>query len=296
MGCTAREDDILPYSGVTVIGTGYRSTFSEMSRKGRGRNMQEQNIKEKHAILIAGFGTARPEALERAILPVEQAIQRAAGKIPCFRAFTSPTLRRKLAAEAGILVDSPAQALEKLRRAGFTLVKVQPTLLLPGREYDRLREEISSAAQGMRVIWGTPLLWEDRDLAALAEALLQAYPLPEDTALLLMGHGTGHESDRIYPALRRHLEDLGMALCTLEGGLDFGAALPSLLSGPRRKVCLAPLLLTAGAHAQKDMTGRLKPLLEAAGFQVSQCLTGLGELPAVQEMFAEKAKADPDKI
>ena len=111
-----------------------------------------------------------------------------------------------------------------------------------------------------------------------------------------MGHGTGHESDRIYPALRRHLEDLGMALCTLEGGLDFGAALPSLLSGPRRKVCLAPLLLTAGAHAQKDMTGRLKPLLEAAGFQVSQCLTGLGELPAVQEMFAEKAKADPDKI
>lgn len=252
--------------------------------------MQEQNIEGKQAILIAGFGTARPEALERAILPVEQAMQRAAGEVPCFRAFTSPTLRRKLAEETGISVDSPAQALEKLRRAGFTQVRVQPTLLLPGREYDRLREEISSAAQGMRVILGTPLLWEDRDLAALAEALRQAYPLPEDTVLLLMGHGTSHESDRLYPALRRHLERFGMALCTLEGELGFDSALTSLLSGPRRKVCLAPLLLTAGAHAQKDMAGRLKPLLEAAGFQVSQRFTGLGELPAVLELFAGKVK------
>lgn len=246
----------------------------------------------KKAILVASFGTTHLDTLEKTILPVEQAVAAAYPDIPCFRAFTSPTVRRRLKERFGMEVDSVEQALDRLARAGFTQVDLLPTLLLPGEEYNAILEQAKAAPEGLRVSVGLPLLWEDRDLAFLARTLVDEYPMPPDTVLLAMGHGTSHEADGLYLRLREYMTALGMELCTVEGSMDFDAAVRNLLALPQRKVHLVPLLLVAGEHSKNDMAGpgpeSLRSLLTAAGFEVSFTLKGLGELPAIRRKYVQR--------
>lgn len=243
------------------------------------------------AILVVSFGTTHLDTLEKTICAVERDIQGAFPAVPCFRAFTSPTVRRRLLTK-GIAVDSVSQALEKLEQQGFTQVTVQPTLLLPGEEYDKLCREARENAGAMTVTVGKPLLWEERDFALLTQALGDSYPMPEDTVLLAMGHGTAHTADSCYDRLRRRMQEQGMELCTVEGSIDFRGAVEALLAQPKRKVHLVPLLLVAGDHSKNDMAGdgpdSLKSLLTAAGFRVSYSLRGLGELEAVRAVFCRR--------
>ena len=59
------------------------------------------------------------------------------------------------------------------------------------------------------------------------------------------------------------------------------------------KVYLMPFMLVAGDHARNDMAGdggdSWKSVLEQGGFQVEIILKGLGESPAFQKIYKEKA-------
>ena len=187
-------------------------------------------------------------------------------------------------------VDGVEEALARMAAGGLEGALVQPTLLIPGEEYDRLRARIP--ADG-RFALGGPLLRDEADLAAMAAILREAYPLDKDTVLLAMGHGTAHSANGLYLRLARHMAP-DMALCTVEGRPSFREAVDALLAQPRRKVHLVPLLLVAGDHSKNDMAGpgpdSLRSLLEGAGFQVSWSLRGLGELPAVRRRFVLRAR------
>ena len=252
----------------------------------------------KTGILVVSFGTTHPETLEKNITAAENAIRERFPAIPCFRAFTSTIVRRRLKEKLGISVPSPAEALAALAAEGYTHVAVQPTLLLPGEEYDRLRREIFGSAGGMHISLGLPLLWDDRDTDTLVEILRESYSAGEDSVLLAMGHGTSHAADAVYDRLRAGMHKVGMELCTVEGSLDFDSAVNALSAQSRRRVHLFPLLLVAGEHSVKDMAGSgeesLKSRLERAGFSVTYSLQGLGELPAVREMIAARLPALPD--
>ena len=56
-----------------------------------------------------------------------------------------------------------------------------------------------------------------------------------------------------------------------------------------------PSMLVAGDHAHNDMAGdeedSWKNLLKAQGYDVDYIMKGLGELPAIQQLFVEHAKA-----
>lgn len=242
----------------------------------------------KEAILVVSFGTTHLDTLEKNITAAENVIRDASG-IPCFRAFTSGIVRKRLKANQQIEVDGVAEAMQKLEQAGFERVTVQPTLLLPGEEYDKLRAEALNNAGSVSVRIGKPLLWDDDDLDALAKIMQESYPLPEDTILLGMGHGTSHAADSIYRRLRQKMNSRGMELCTVEGSIDFDAAKTSLLAQPKRRIHLVPMLLVAGDHSKNDMAGdeddSLKSILTDAGFEVTYSLQGLGELPQVQELY-----------
>lgn len=246
----------------------------------------------RKCILVVSFGTTHLDTLEKTICAVERSIQAAYPEIPCFRAFTSPTVRRRLLAQHGIAVDSVEEALTKLEVQGFTHVTVQPTLLLPGEEFDKLHAAVLNGAGKMETAIGLPLLWQDADIAALAKTVKESYPVPEDTILLAMGHGTSHTADSVYHRLRGVMNRMGMELCTVEGSIDFVHAREALLSQPKRKVHLVPALLVAGEHSKNDMAGdapdSLKSILTEAGFAVSFTLRGLGELEAVQKAFCER--------
>ena len=254
------------------------------------------------AVLIASYGTTRLDALERTIRAVERDIAAAFPGLPCYRAFISELVRARLASRHGMAVDGIQEAFRRMAADGIDRVFVQPALLIPGEEYERLRGEILSQAGSMAVSLGRPLLWDEEDLLWIIGVLARAYPVGSDTVLLAMGHGTAHSAGGLYERLACQMQATGgMALCTATGTPSFDDGIRLLLAQPRRKVHLVPLLLTAGNHSENDMAGdgpdSLRRRLERAGFEVSWSLRGLGELPEVRARLVRRAmEADESLI
>lgn len=251
----------------------------------------------KQAILAVSFGTAHPDTLEKTISPTEAALRAEFPELPVLRAFTSPTIRKKLAQEQEIRVPSVEEVLEQLVREGCEQVLVQPTLLLEGFEYDRLKQTLEGYRSRIGIRLGRPLLWEGADLGRAAAFLRECYAPDPDTVLLMMGHGTEHPANGIYNRLGEQMKALDGAclrLCTVEGVPTFADAVAELQKQSRRKVILAPLLLVAGEHAKNDMAGpqpeSLRSMLEAAGFCVECRLQGLGEQAEIRRIYCERLR------
>lgn len=245
----------------------------------------------RQAILAASFGTSVPQA-RQGITCVEQALAAAAPGWDFATAFTSPTIRRILA-KRGEPVDSLEQALDKLAGRGYDRVIVQPTHLLYGIEYDKIKQTVEAFAPRFpALLFGKPLLADDADLRALAAVAWQALA-PQRGALVLLGHGTPHFANMVYPAMQTALRLAGVDnafVGTVEGWPGFDEVLAQLQAAHVAEVTLAPLLLVAGEHACSDMAGdgpqSWKGRLQAAGFAVDCKLQGLGCLPGVQQLYA----------
>ena len=245
----------------------------------------------KKAVVCVSFGTSVPAGREN-ITAVENVLRRAAQDRMFISAFTSPTIRRILR-ERGETVYSPAEALEALRSRGVTEVLLQPTHILRGHEYDKLKREAAPWREkfdALRV--GRPLLSDTEDLRALAAGLSAAYPQQNGETLVLFGHGTDHAADLVYPALQTAFRLAGrtdVLVGTVEGWPAFGDVLAQLRARSGKTVHLVPLMLVAGDHALNDMAGdgpdSWKSRLEAEGFAVRASLRGLGVMPAVQAMY-----------
>lgn len=251
----------------------------------------------KTAIMMVSFGTTHLDTLAKTIQAVEEDLMAAFPGAHCYRAFTSGIVRSRLKRKYDISVDSVEEALERMKSDGVERVVVQPTLLIPGEEYDRLRSKVLLNAGDMEVAMSKPLLWDDTDLACMIRILEQAYPVAEDTILLAMGHGTEHESNCLYVRLAQMMKKQGgsLAVCTVEGKPDFEDAIEMVKAQEKRKVHLVPMLLVAGDHSKNDMAGdepdSLRSLLEQEGFEVSWTLQGLGEIPGIREIYVQRAKA-----
>lgn len=248
----------------------------------------------KTALLAVSFGTTHLDTLEKTIQATEEAMAAFFPQYTVYRAFTSGIVRKRLLSKHGIHVDSLEEALARIAADGFEAAIVQPTLLIPGEEYDLLRASVAAAAGPLRVSVGAPLLRDESDLDQLLRILRQAYPTEADTVLLLMGHGTEHSANSLYLQLAEKMRSQGgqLRLCTVEGTPTFADAVEELKALPQRRVLLAPLLLVAGDHAKNDMAGdepdSLRSLLTAEGFSVTCRLQGLGELRAVREVFLHR--------
>ena len=245
----------------------------------------------KKAVVCVSFGTSVPAGREN-ITAVENVLRQAAQDRMFISAFTSPTIRRILR-ERGETVYSPAEALEALRSRGVTEVLLQPTHILRGHEYDKLKREAAPWREkfdALRV--GRPLLSDTEDLRALAAGLSAAYPQQNGETLVLFGHGTDHAANLVYPALQTAFYLAGrpdVLVGTVEGWPAFGDVLAQLRARSGKTVHLVPLMLVAGDHALNDMAGAdpdsWKSRLEAEGFAVRASLRGLGVMPAVQAMY-----------
>ena len=197
-------------------------------------------------------------------------------------------VRRVCSGGHGAALDA---ALARLRDEGIAWVDVQPLMLLPGHEYDRLRAALDSRrAEFARLRLGLPLLTGVEDARRLAAALSRQYPAGEGS-LLLAGHGSRHPAGRLYGLLQQELlrlgrEDARIALLT---GAPGPAQVFPLLQGWVR---LVPLMLEAGRHAACDLAGghpaSWLARLCAAGLETEYVPQGLAALPEVEQMFREK--------
>jgi sirohydrochlorin cobaltochelatase len=267
-------------------------------------------MQDKKAILVVSFGTSVPETRVANIDKVEGDLRENFPGWEVRRAFTSVTVRNKIAAEEGIPIDPPAAALERLKQDGYREVIVQPTHIIPGDEYDRLiaaMEPFRQAGVFASLKLGRPLLYHEGtepgqpdDYRIAVEALRRQ--LPEFTPahwgrVILMGHGSGHISDRCYDLLQERLEAAGLPVftATVEGSRTLEDALDWLAREEARQVVLMPFMLVAGDHAINDMAGAeadsWQSRLSAAGYAVESHLRGLGENQAFRHIYREHVRS-----
>lgn len=252
----------------------------------------------KQALICVSFGTTVPSARQE-IEAVEQALSAAAPERVMVRAFTSGMIRRVLAGR-GQPVPSLPEALESLRRDGVEDVFVQPTHFLCGVEYDKLRAEALSAASGFaRLRVGRPLLASTEDLRAVAAMEADRFSAETGRAVVLMGHGSTHFANVVYPAIQTIFELAGrpdIRVGTVEGWPTLEEVRETLRSMKVERVHLAPLMLVAGDHALNDMAGEgpdsWKTLLEQDGYAVTATLEGLGRRGEIQALYAAHLTQD----
>lgn len=242
----------------------------------------------KKAILIASFGTADPTAIHKCIYPLEQAAAEAFPDWTVLRCFTSAMVIRRLA-QQGICVPSLTESLRELARNGFQKVVIFPTLLAPGGEYEKLltaAESYSSVFSSLTI--GQTLLSREENLRFLADYLAREYPLSQGEALLLMGHGSEHSGNPELKQLAALLPETILP-AALTGQPSFSDTLGTILARGFSRVTLVPLMLTAGTHAARHLSG---PQADSwlsrcreAGLQAECRLTGLGESPQVRRLY-----------
>ena len=255
----------------------------------------------KQAVVCVSFGTSVPAGREN-ITAVENVLRRTARDRMFVSALTSGVIRRTLRKQ-GETVYSVPEALEELRKRDITEVLLQPTHILWGHEYDKLRREAEPWRDKFESLnFGKPLLTDTEDLRALAAALSGACPAGNGETLVLFGHGTDHAANLVYPALQTAFHLAGrrdVLVGTVEGWPAFEDVLAQLRERSEKRVHLLPLMLVAGDHALRDMAGEepesWKSRLEAEGFAVRATLRGLGLVPEVQALYRahlEKALSD----
>jgi sirohydrochlorin cobaltochelatase len=248
----------------------------------------------KRAILVVSFGTSYADTRAVTIEACEQKIAETFPDYEVRRAFTSNIIIKILKERDNILVDTPEEALQKLQEEGFSEAIVQPLHIIPGSEFHDVVQVVNaykSTFESIRL--GVPLLATTEDYMATAEALKTQLPeLKDDEAVVFMGHGTHHPANASYPALQQVLEDQGIKnvfVGTVEGYPELEHIIARLQAQQIKKVTLMPFMLVAGDHAQNDMAGdeedSWKMLLKKEGFVVDTYLHGLGENPAIQELY-----------
>jgi sirohydrochlorin cobaltochelatase len=281
---------------------------------------------EKTAIVVASFGTTYPTAVD-ALLSIVHDIETRYPDTPVRMAFTSNIIRKKWHARAedkgfqSAHPEVPAYfyqiknllgTLADLQDTGHKTILVQPTLLTHGEEFLDVQAYIAGllSIETVKERWrpfnkialGRPLMgtWGDEhpyaeDLEQLAMALAPdvAQADASKATLVYMGHGNEHLSTGLYfefeELMNHKYPQIRTRVGLVEGQPDFSDVLEKLGKEKNQNILLKPLMVVAGDHATKDMSGEdatsWKSQLSAAGFNVQPIMQGLGENPAVRQLF-----------
>lgn len=249
------------------------------------------------AILVVSFGTSYAAARKAAIESIENELAAAFPEHRIYRAWTSQMIIRKLKKQEQLVIPTVTEAVEQMLRDGVREVLVQPTHVINGIENDIMKEEILAFKDRFSsVSFGTPLLTSQADCTAVIQALVQEFHPDEQTALVLMGHGTEHHANTVYAALDYACKDTGHSnifIGTVEAYPALDSVLRQLKDFRPKKILLTPLMIVAGDHARNDMAGDApdswKNRLAEEGYEVQPVLKGLGEYPAIRRLFCSHA-------
>ena len=258
----------------------------------------------KKAIIVASFGTSYNETRAKTIDRIEQDI---ADNFPDWdvrRAFTSRMIIRKLEKRDGLKIDYIDEAIERLIDEGYTEVIIQPTLVMNGEEYEDIYH-ISHRYKGSfeKMSIGTPLLSLERDFDEMTDIIINEFRdeskgvCDNDSALVLMGHGTEHYANGAFPELQLKLflsDCKDVVITTVEGFPGFKDLERMVGDIECKDVALLPLMLVAGDHAINDMAGdepdSLKSILEGLGYDVHPIIKGIAEYESVRRMFVRHVR------
>ena len=172
------------------------------------------NAASKKAILIVSFGTSYENTRKRTIDAIEHDIADAFPVCPAYRAWTSKMIIAKLKKRDGIIIHTVKEAMEQMLLDGITDVIVQPTHVINGIENDQMKADaLSFRDRFSSIVFGNPLLTTEEDNQAVVQAVAGEFQdMDQETALVLMGHGTEHYANSVYAALDYRFKDMGLSL------------------------------------------------------------------------------------
>lgn len=251
----------------------------------------------KKAILVISFGTSYNQSREKTIGSIEKFIAASFPDYEIRRAFTSQMIIKKLKERDGIQIDTVAEALEKLSLEKFETVICQPTHIMNGIENTQMEEVIRKYASNFKkILIGRPLLSSGKDYDRVVQAISREMSefLQENSALILVGHGTEHFADAAYAALDYRFKAEGyqkVFVGTVEGYPSPETVISQIKKMGIKKAYLTPFMVVVGDHMKHDIMslnkGAWLSSLTAAGIQGEGILKGLGEYPSICEIYAE---------
>lgn len=250
--------------------------------------------RDKAAVLIVHFGTTHDDTRELTIDAINEKMKAAFPSVEMREAWTSRIIMRRMKTR-GMEKMNPTEALIRLHEDGYTHVLVQSSNIIEGTEMKELRREVESLSLNFKDIRiGNPLLYAPEDYAIVVKAVTGAMDRAfKGGQKLLVGHGTPDPATASYAMFDYMLKAEGHSnyhVGTVEGYPTYEDALRMLKAGKLQTVTLAPLMFVAGDHAKNDIAGEWKENLEKQGYKVNLYLKGLGENPAVQELFIAHAR------
>ncbi len=261
----------------------------------------------KAAVLVVSFGTSYNDSREATIGAIESAIAKALPDYEVRRAFTSQIIIDKLKERDGLEIDNVEEALDRAAADGIKTLVVQPTHLMDGYEYTDLADALKDYEDKFdRVVLAEPLLASDEDFDAVIRAVTEKTASYDDgeTAICFMGHGTEADSNAVYAKMQEKLAAAGYENYYI-GTVEAAPSLEDVITaingkGTYKRVVLEPLMVVAGDHANNDMAGdeddSWKTLIGNEGYEVECILEGLGQIPAVQDIYVAHTKAAVDSL
>ena len=280
----------------------------------------------ENELLVVSFGTSFNDSRATDIGGIEKALQEANPDWSVRRAFTAQIIINHVQARDGEKIDNVDQALDRAVKNGVKELVIQPTHLMHGAEYKELTEAVESYKDKFESVKiAEPLLGEvgsdatviNADKAAVAEAITaEAVKTAEyvsldaaaadSTAFVFMGHGTSDEAKISYSQMQTQMETLGyknVFIGTVEGEPEetsCESVIAKVKDAGYKNVILRPLMVVAGDHANNDMAGDdddswLSQFEASKNFDsVKTQIAGLGEIDAIQQLYAAHTKAAMD--
>lgn len=252
----------------------------------------------KKAILVVSFGTTHEDTRKKTIDVIEEKVREEFKEYTVVRAFTSLGIIRILSKRDNIFIDTPEEALEKLYKEGYGEVVVQPLHIIPGSEYDYVKETVEkykTENKFNKISLGRPVIYYLEDYHILIDSIKDEIDIQEN--IIYMGHGSEHYSNACYPCLQNILLDKGyknVFIGTVEGYPSIDDVIKWVRENKIKKAKLAPLMIVAGDHAKNDMWGEdedsWKNILTKEGVEVTVNLSGLGEIKKFQDIYINHIK------
>ena len=268
-------------------------------------NKDMANLANKDAIVVMTFGTTFKDTREKTIDATVKEIQAKHPNTKVVTAYTSHIIINRVKKNEGITYPTPEEALEQLKKEGYTRVALTSLDVIPGMEYNYdMGVYQNYKDQFKKMTLGTPLMYwqgqEDQadDVAETIKAMATQFPKQgKQDAILIMAHGTPQVSNAYYSVIQAKLDEMGyknVYIYTVEGWPSLDTVLPKLKKNGIKHVTLMPIMMVAGDHANNDMAGSEpdshKSILEKAGYKLDAYIHGIGENAAIRDCMLSVLK------
>lgn len=216
-------------------------------------------------------------------------------------AYSSRIVGKELQKTGSTETLHPEQVLEKLQDQGAKQAVVQSLHLFPGTEFHSLHRIAHNS--GLHCSVGMPLFTSFNDYCDIGELLQPVLTPQEDTAILILGHGTQHPIWTAYYSLEKILrQKYGRRIFvgTVEPYPDSGHLVNDIASQGFKKVKIIPFFLVAGFHYRRDIIGKSesswKSEFESKNIAVQSIDRGIGLLPGIEQIIARHIRAAKEKL